>query len=219
MTITPTDPGTCGFCGRALDGHDLHFRFRFPDALAELLDRGLDPSEITGDADRDDVIRLGEHCFIRVLLSVRLEDGARVTFGTWLEVELEAVRSVAEIWSTPEYANVVLTGRLANAIPPWGDEVRGATATVTVLDVDNPPYVTTSDDASLTRVLDDEWPADIVLAALPHCGTRRRESSPRDPLPAPRRRAPALRPPRCCRRPAARSPPRCRAAVGPSSPA
>lgn len=168
MTITPTDPGTCGFCGRALDGHDLHFRFRFPDRLAELLDGGLDPSEITGDADSDDVVRLGEDCFVRVLLRVRLEDEAQVTFGTWLEVELEALRSVAEIWSTPDYANVVLHGRLANAIPPWGDEVRGAVVMAMVLSVDSPPYVTASDDASLSRVLDDEWPAEVVLAALPH---------------------------------------------------
>lgn len=166
--MTPPEPGTCGFCGQALDGHDLHFRFRFPDRLAELLDGGLDPSEIAGSADRDDVIRLGEDCFVRVLLPVHLEDGARVTFGTWLEVELEAIRSVAEIWSTPDYANVVLTGRLANAIPPWGDEVGGSTATATVLDVDDPPYVTASLDASLTRVLHEEWPAEVVLAALPH---------------------------------------------------
>jgi hypothetical protein len=46
--------------------------------------------------------------------------------------------------------------------------VRGAAATISVLDVDNPPYVTASDDASLSRVLHDEWPAEVVLAALPH---------------------------------------------------
>jgi hypothetical protein len=166
--MTLAEHGTCGFCGRSLDGHDLHFRFRFPDTLAERLDGGLDPSEITGDPDHDDVIRLGEDVFVRVLLRVRLEDGARVTFGTWLEVEREAIRSVAEIWQTPAYANVVLHGRLANAVPPWGDEVRGATATISVLDVDSPPYVTASDDASLARVLEDEWPAEAVLAALPH---------------------------------------------------
>jgi hypothetical protein len=160
--------GTCGFCGRPLDTHDLHFRFRFPDTLAERLENGLDPSEVAGDPDSDDVIGVGEDWFVRVLLRVRLEDGARVTFGTWLEVELEALRSVADIWSTPEYANVVLSGRLANAVPPWGDEVRGADATISVLDVDNPPYVTASDDASLSRVLDDEWSAEMVLAALPH---------------------------------------------------
>lgn len=166
--MTSAEPGTCGFCGGPLDEHDLHFRFRFPDALAELLDDGLDPSEIAGDADHDDVIRLGEDSFVRVLLRVRLEDGARVTFGTWLEVELEALRSVAEIWSTPDYSSVVLHGRLANSLPPWAGEVLGAAATATVLDVNHPPYVTTSDDGALSHVLDDEWSAEVVLAALPH---------------------------------------------------
>jgi hypothetical protein len=166
--MTDTDPGTCGFCGRPLNAHDLHFRFRFPDVVAERLEAGLDLSEIAGDPDHDDAINVGDAWFVRVLLRIRLVDGARVTFGTWLEVDLEELRSVEEIWTTPEYVRVVLHGCLANAVPPWGDEVLGVPATATVPDVDQPPHVTASDDGLLSRVIDEVWSNDDVLAGLPH---------------------------------------------------
>lgn len=166
--MMPATPGTCGFCGGALDTHDLNFRLRYPDAVAELLEGGLDISELEGDAALDEVIKAGDSFFLRVLLRVRLADGARVTFGTWLEVALEDVKSVAEVWSTPAYRDVVVSGRLANRIPPWGDEVLGAAATATVLDVDHSPYLTSSPDGVLAPLLDDEWPAEDVLAELPH---------------------------------------------------
>jgi hypothetical protein len=166
--MTVGDLGTCSFCGEALDVHDLNFRFRFPDAVAEALDAGLDESEIAGDPRHDEVINVGDSWFIRVLLQVDLTDGARVTFGTWLEVKFDVLRSIAEIWSTPEYHSLSVAGRLANAVPPWGNEVLGATATATVTEMAHSPYITSSDDGLLSRVIDDDWPSEVVLAALPH---------------------------------------------------
>jgi hypothetical protein len=170
MGDAPFGPApTWAFCGQPLDAHELNFRLRFPDAVVELLDAGqLDVSEIDGDPGHDTAINVGDSWFFRVLLSVHLADGPRVIVGTWLEVEPDALQTVADVWSTPEYRNVVVSGRLANAIPPWGDEVLGAAATATVIDPDHSPYITASEDGVLSRVLDEEWPGEVVLATLPH---------------------------------------------------
>jgi hypothetical protein len=101
-------------------------------------------------------------------LQVRLTDGGRVTFGTWLEVTPDALDRVAEVWSTPAYGDLAVSGRLANAIPPWGDQVLGATATATVLEMEHSPSITTSGDPTLAPVLERTWPAETVLAPLPH---------------------------------------------------
>jgi hypothetical protein len=162
------DAGTCAFCGQPLDGHDLNFRLRFPDAVAEALDTGFDMEELGGDPEHDTVIGIEGTWFLRVLLQVRLTDGCGVTFGTWLEVTPDTLDRVAEVWSTPAYGDLVVSGRLANAVPPWGGEVLGATATATVLEMEHSPSITTSDDPTLARVLGQTWPADVVLAPLPH---------------------------------------------------
>jgi len=160
--------GACAFCGRPLDAHDLNFRFRFPDAVVDLLEAGLEESEIEGDPSLDLVIMLEDAYFIRVLLQVRLTDGLRVTFGTWLEVGFDAFEGAAEIWWTPGYGDLVLSGSLANAVAPWGDELMGAPATATVLNVEHSPYITSSDHPLLSRVLQDEWQSGAVLSAMPH---------------------------------------------------
>jgi hypothetical protein len=91
-----------------------------------------------------------------------------VTFGTWLEVDADVLERVARLWSTPEYADLVVAGRLANAVPPWGDRLLGTPATATVLNEDHSPYITGSDDPLLSGVLSEEWPSATILSALPH---------------------------------------------------
>jgi hypothetical protein len=172
-----SDPsGTCAFCGRPLDGHDPNFRFRFPDAVVGLLEAGLDESEIEGDQNKDVVIMVRDAQFVRVLLQVRLTEGLHVTFGTWLEVGFDTLEKAAEIWWTPKYKDLVLSGSLANAVPPWGDELLGAPATATVLNADHSPYVTSSGHPMLSKVLQDVWPSDVILSALPHVAVAGREA-------------------------------------------
>lgn len=97
----PEAAGAWAFCGQPLDGHDLNFRLRFPDVVAEALDAGFDVEELGGDPEHDTVIGIEDTWFLRVLLGVRPTDGGRVTFGTWLEVTPDALDRVAEAWSTP----------------------------------------------------------------------------------------------------------------------
>lgn len=163
------DGGVCAYCGRPIDDHNRNFRFRFPDRVVSLLDAGrLDVSDLEGDEQLDTAI-YGEDvgCFLRVLLLVCLSDGYAVTFGTWLEVTSEDLEKVREVWTTPAYSELKLGGLLANAIPPWGEDLLNAPAGAAVLDEGSFPYVIVSTDPLLTQVLDDEWPHDLVLGALP----------------------------------------------------
>jgi hypothetical protein len=59
----------------------------------------------------------------------------------------------------------VLDGLVANDVPPWGLFGRGARAVVR--DANALPYLDSSADPELTRVLGEEWPHEAVLAALP----------------------------------------------------
>ncbi len=103
--------------------------------------------------------------FVRVLLPVHLTDGYTVTFGTWLGVHPDDLNRAFKVWWEPEYEDLQLDGRLANALPTWG--LLGAPATTVVQDNDATPYVVHSSDPILSRVLAEEWSHEEVLARLP----------------------------------------------------
>jgi hypothetical protein len=93
-----------------------------------------------------------------------------VTFGAWLRVHPDDLRRAWEVWETPDYIRLSLAGRLANRLPPWDDDVFAKPATAVVKDPDDAPYVVESADATLHRVLEEEWPHELVLGALPSDG-------------------------------------------------
>lgn len=68
-------------------------------------------------------------------------------------------------WWAPTYPDLVLEGRIANDIQPWGLFAKPATAVV--LDPNQTPYLASSPDRLTQQVLTDEWPHDHVLDALP----------------------------------------------------
>jgi hypothetical protein len=102
--------------------------------------------------------------FVRSLLPVRLTGGYTVTFGVWIGVHPDDLQRAFASWWEPEYVNLRLDGRLANALPGWG--LLAAQVDAAVLNADQTPYVVNSSDPDLARVLADEWPHDEVLAKL-----------------------------------------------------
>lgn len=158
---------TCSSCGRPLDLHDRHVRFRLPDPVLNAPERETTPGTwMSHDGARESVMMQVPHigAFVRALLPIRLTEGHTITFGVWLAVDPRELASIYAVWWEPEYRDLRLSGWLANAIPPWG--LLAAPVATVVRDPDETPYCDRSDDPQLDRVLHDEWPHDLVLSAV-----------------------------------------------------
>lgn len=107
----------------------------------------------------------GVGSFVRALLPVGLTGGYQLTFGLWLCVSDEDFQRAFHEWWAPTYADLVLDGVIANDVPPWGLLERPARAIVR--DPNQVPYVDSSEDFDLSRVLREEWPHEAVIVALP----------------------------------------------------
>lgn len=103
--------------------------------------------------------------FVRALLPVRLTGGHAVTFGVWVGVHPDDLKRAFETWWAPEYAQLQMDGRLANALPSW--DVFAVPVSLAVSDPDATPYCVASSDTELQAVLTDEWEHELVLAGLP----------------------------------------------------
>lgn len=158
---------TCTMCDRPLDEHDRHFRFMLPDPVLRSPERERTPGTWMTDDDPRAAVMMqvpGIGAFVRALLPVRLSGGFAVTFGVWLAVHPDDLQRAYRTWWEPEYVDLVLDGRLANALPVWG--LLAAPARAVVRDPDSTPYVDTSTDEALRDVLTREWPHDLVLDAV-----------------------------------------------------
>ena len=107
----------------------------------------------------------GIGAFVRVLLPIRLSEASALTVGTWLAINPDRMRSVWEMWETPGYATLELDGYLANAIPPWGDQVLGSPASAEVRDPSSFPYLRASSEPVLDSILTRTWPHEEILEA------------------------------------------------------
>jgi len=103
--------------------------------------------------------------FVRALLPVRLTGGHTVTFGVWVAVHPDDLQRAFVVWWEPEYEDLRLDGALANSVPPWG--LLAALVSLAVRDPQQTPYCTSSPDEGLSRVMNQEWPHDDILAELP----------------------------------------------------
>lgn len=162
----PTSP-PCAECGRPTDDHDRHVRFRVPDPV---LAAGEAPAEDLWTTDPDPLRavllqRQGVGAFVRCLLPVELSGGYTVTFGVWVAVHPHDLQRAFRAWHAESYPELVLEGRLANALPVWGLLAAPVRAGVRV--VDETPYVMSSSDDVLQEVLTRRWSHEQVLAALP----------------------------------------------------
>lgn len=156
-------PERCPSCGRELDEHNRHIRFKLPEPVLEIPEE-----ERAGVTWGNDVIMqvkdLGS--FIRILIPVKLSGGYTVTFSAWLSVESGALRRAWEIWNDPEYQQLQLRGFLANMLPGWESETYIKPLEAAVLNVEHTPYAVDSPDDFMRRILQDEWPHEEVLTAV-----------------------------------------------------
>jgi hypothetical protein len=102
--------------------------------------------------------------FVRALLPVSLSGGFTITFGVWLLVHPDDFQRAYRIWWEPEYADLVLDGWLANALPGWG--LLATPVRAVVRDPEETPYCSESPDQPLAAVLSQRWPHDVVLDAI-----------------------------------------------------
>jgi hypothetical protein len=158
---------SCTICGRTLEDHDPNVRFQLPDPVLALPERELTPGTWMSHEDPTTSVMMqvpGAGAFVRVLLTVSLAGGSTVTYGLWLGVSPDDLRHAAEQWWAPTYPSLVLEGRVANDVQPWG--LLGRHARAVVRDPDQTPYLDSSDDPELQRVLEMEWDHDEVMLAL-----------------------------------------------------
>jgi hypothetical protein len=161
----------CRLCGRPVDDHDQHVRFTLPDPVladpvfADPGGESIPEVWMSHPTPHESVLMRSAPAgaFMRALLPIRLVGGHTLTYGVWLGIHLDDLRKVRAVWWEPQYRDLRVTGRLANAIAPWG--LLGAPVEAAVRDPDQTPYCDRSDDPDLQSVLHDEWPHDVVPAA------------------------------------------------------
>jgi hypothetical protein len=154
-------------CGRPVESHDRHVRFQFPDPVVNAGATGSSDIWLShADANSSVMMQVPDlGAFVRALLPVHLSDGYTLTFGLWVAIKPDDLKSTFNIWWEPEYHALHLEGLLANAIPPWG--LLGAPVSLAVRDPDQAPYCVASPIKELTDVLDQEWPHADILDSLP----------------------------------------------------
>jgi hypothetical protein len=162
-----SESGECPTCGRPLDRHDRHIRFRLPDPVQETIEQEKAPGAWLSHADAQTSVMMqipDVGPFVRALLPVALTGGYTVTFGVWLLVDPDDLQRASKVWWEPEYADLVLDGWLANSLPGWG--LLGNPVTAAVRKREHTPYCVDSSDPVLHAVLTQEWRHDLVFEAL-----------------------------------------------------
>jgi hypothetical protein len=153
----------CPTCGRPLDEHDRHIRFKLPEPVLSVPEE--ERAAITWGNDVLMAVKdIGS--FVRILIPVKLSGGYTVTYGAWLSVRSEDLRRAWEVWTDDAYADLRLNGYLANMLPAWENETLAKPLEAVVLDTEQTPYAVNSSDSFMRRVLEDEWPHELVLAAI-----------------------------------------------------
>jgi hypothetical protein len=159
---------TCALCGRDLDDHDRHVRFRLPGPVLHSPKQDRTPGSWLSGADATASVLMqipGIGAFVRALLPVHLSGGYRVTYGVWVGIHPDDLQRSAAAWWAPEYAQLRLAGHLANQIPPWG--LLASRVELGVVNPKHTPYCVASSDSHLSAILNDEWDHELVLSALP----------------------------------------------------
>jgi hypothetical protein len=151
----------CPSCGRPLNEHDRHIRFKLPQPVVEVPES---ERRTWGNDALMAVKDLGS--FVRILVPVKLTGGYSVTYGAWLSIHPDDLRRAWEVWHEPSYANLRLKGYLANMLPGWEDLTYTKPLETAVLNAEQTPYAVDSPDEFMRRVIKNEWPHESVLAAL-----------------------------------------------------
>jgi hypothetical protein len=110
-------------CGRPLKVHVRHVRFGMPDPVLDARDQDRVNGAWLSHADGGSSVMMripGVGSFVRALLPVDLTGGYTVTFGVWVGIDPDELQRAFAVWWEPAYKDLRLSGRLANAIGPWG---------------------------------------------------------------------------------------------------
>ena len=105
----------------------------------------------------------GVGSFVRILVRVKLTGGYTTTYGAWLSVHPEDLRRAWEVWTIPAYKELRLQGVLANILPGRLAETYRKPVEAAVLNADHAPYAVDSPDEFMSRVIQDEWPHEVIL--------------------------------------------------------
>ncbi len=155
-------------CGRPVDAHDRHVRFRLPEPVltSDAQERAPGAWLSHGSADASVMMQVPSiGAFVRALLPVGLTGGYTVTYGVWVAIDPRELQRVFAIWWEPEYKDLHLDGFLANSLQPWG--LLGVPVGLAVRDPQQTPYCSASPDARLAEVLSRQWPHEDILDSLP----------------------------------------------------
>ncbi|MFG2750996.1 DUF2199 domain-containing protein [Streptomyces xanthophaeus] len=155
---------SCSCCGDPLpDERRIDVGFNLPD-VARTAPEGARHSLGPRALIRVD----GVGSFIRCLLPVRLTHETELVLGIWLEVDEATLQQADDLWDDPGYADLSFTGRFANKVRPWGDDLLGAPFTARVTVPGELPYLVAGHAPAAARVLEDTWDRDHVLSRFPH---------------------------------------------------
>jgi len=155
-------------CGISLEAHSRHVRYRLPDPVLITDEQENASGAWLSHADPIDAVMMQiprVAPFLRALMPVHLIGGHIITFGIWVTVHPADLQRAYSLWWEPEYQNLRLHGWLANSIKPWG--LLNSPVNLAVLDPDHTPYCVSSRNPTLSAVLEQEWPHQAVLGALP----------------------------------------------------
>lgn len=163
-----TSKHSCQSCGRDISGHDRHIRFSLPDRVLESPEQHHTPGAwLSHEEPTTSVMMqiptLGD--FVRALLPVSLSEGHMLTFGVWVAISTPELHRSLSVWWAPEYADLRLTGTIANTVMPWG--LLGAPVCLEVRNTDETPYCASSPQKDLADVLQKEWPYEVLDGQFP----------------------------------------------------
>lgn len=155
-------------CGRPVDTHDRHVRFRLPEPVLTSPGQEKVPGSWLSHESPETSVMMqvpSIGAFVQALLPVSLTGGHTVTYGVWVAIDPQELQRVFAVWLEPAYGDLRLDGALANSIRPWG--LLAASVSLAVRDPQHTPYCSGSQDPRLSRVLSEQWPHDDILDALP----------------------------------------------------
>ncbi|MDQ0849415.1 hypothetical protein QFZ65_001353 [Arthrobacter sp. B3I9] len=153
----------CGMCGGTLAAHDRDVRFRLPDPVLNSPEQQRAEGSWLSDPDPTTATLMqipDISPVVRSLLPVRLQGGHEFRFGVWIAIHPDDLQHACRVWNAPEYADLKLTGYLANKIKPWG--FLAVPVNLAVLNAEQTPYCVSSSNEELNDVLTREWPHDIL---------------------------------------------------------
>jgi hypothetical protein len=154
MAVSPEDPVPF-----------LDFGYQLPDCV------WAQPAEQRSPRNSPDFAEVGERRFIRGLLPIRLPDGREFRYGVWLEIDEATFIEVNRSWGDPErYPRLRFGATIANAAPPWRDQLLGVAVEVGVRDQDSRPFVIASSQSWLQDLLDHGWTMTEYRAAIDAIG-------------------------------------------------